>query len=47
MGPPLGNRKVTVLAAEGTSIDGDEGYIIEVPYQSIKLICRGGTWHII
>lgn len=47
MGPPLGNRKITVTTSDGSLIDGDSDYVIEVPYQSVKVICRGGEWHII
>lgn len=47
MGPPLGNRKVTITASGNSDIDGDTSYVIEVPYQSLHVICRGGTWHII
>jgi hypothetical protein len=47
MGPPLGNRKVTVTTSDGSYIDGIDKYIIEVPYQSVNVICRGGDWHII
>lgn len=47
MGPPLGNRKITVRASAGELIDGDSEYVIEVPYQSINLLYRGGGWHII
>ena len=47
MGPPLGNRKVTVTTSDGSLIDDDDEYIIEVPYDSINVICRGGDWHII
>lgn len=47
MGPPLGNRKITVTTSDGSTIDGEPSYVIEVPYQSIHLICRGGEWHII
>lgn len=47
MGPPLGNRKITVRASDGELIDGDSEYVIEVPYQSINLLYRGGGWHII
>ena len=47
MGPPLGNRKITVTTSDGSTIDGDDEYIIEVPYQSVRLICRGGEWWII
>ena len=47
MGPPLGNRKVTVTTVDGSYIDGADKYIMEVPYQSVNLFCRGGDWHII
>lgn len=47
MGPPLGNRKVTVQAAGASYIDGTDKYVIEVPYQSVNIICRDGDWHII
>tara|TARA_R110000868_G_scaffold82483_2_gene232894 strand:+ start:154 stop:729 length:576 start_codon:yes stop_codon:yes gene_type:complete len=47
MGPPLGNRKVTVTTTDGSYIDGADKYIMEVPYQSVNLFCRGGDWHII
>jgi hypothetical protein len=47
MGPPLGNRKIIILAAEGQTIDDETEYVMEVPYQSVHLICRGGNWHII
>ena len=47
MGPPLGNRKITVTTSDGSTIDGSSSYVIEVPYQSVNIICRGGEWHII
>jgi hypothetical protein len=47
MGPPLGNRKVTVTTSDGSYIDGIDKYVMEVPYQSVNIICRGGDWHII
>ncbi len=47
MGPPLGNRKVTVAAPAGSNIDGSSTYVIEVPYQSVNILSRGGTWHIV
>lgn len=45
MGPPLGNRKVTVTTSDGSTIDGAASYIMEVPYESVQLFCRGGEWH--
>lgn len=47
MGPPLGNRKIIILAAPGQTIDDEEEYVMTVPYESVHLICRGGNWHII
>jgi hypothetical protein len=47
MGPPLGNRKITIVTNDGSSIDGKSDYILKVPYQSVSLICRGGNWWII
>jgi hypothetical protein len=51
MGPPLGNRKITIFPADDgstiTLIDGNEGVVLQEPYESIRLICRGGNWWII
>jgi len=48
MGAPLGNRKITIIPPDDgstiTLIDGQLSYVIEVPYQSVNLICRGGNW---
>jgi len=47
MGPPLGNRKITVTTIDGSTIDGAGSYVIEVPYQCVRLLSRGGEWHIV
>jgi hypothetical protein len=47
MGPPLGNRKVTIKTSDGSTIDGDDEVVLEVPYQSVQLFCRDGNWLII
>lgn len=47
MGPPLGNRKITVVAPEGSTIDGELEYVIEVPYDYLRVICRDGNWFIV
>ncbi len=51
MGAPIGNRKITIVPPnDGSSlilIDGQPEYIIEVPYQSVKLVARGWHWWII
>jgi len=43
MGPPIGNRKITIIGP----IDGGSSYVMEVPYEAVSMICRGGEWHII
>ena len=47
MGPPLGNRKVTITTSDGSKIDGDSSYVMSVPYESVQILYRGGNWHII
>jgi hypothetical protein len=47
MGPPGGNRKITIVTADGATIDGADDYVIEVPYQNITVICVDGDWWII
>lgn len=47
MGPPLGNRKVTISTRDGSTIDGATEYVMSVPYESVQLLSRGGNWHII
>jgi hypothetical protein len=47
MGPPLGNRKVTIVAGNGSTIDGSAEYVMEVPYESVTLLCRDGNWNIV
>ena len=47
MGPPLGNRKITIITSDASLIDGETKYVIEVPYQSVNLFQRGGDWWII
>lgn len=45
MGPPIGNRKVTV---KGSSlIDGKSSIVLKVHYSALVIIYRGGEWHII
>jgi hypothetical protein len=47
VGPPLGNRKITIVTDDGSTIDGDVSYVIEVPYGKVSLFCRDGKWWII
>ena len=46
MGPPLGNRKITITTSDGSLIDGETEYIIEVPWQAVYLI-YASEWSII
>lgn len=47
MGPPIGKRKVTVLTVDGSTIDGEFEYIMETPYDVVRMLCRGGDWHVV
>jgi len=47
IGPPLGNRKVTITTSDGSTIDGATQYVMSIPYESVQLLYRGGNWHII
>jgi|LakMenEpi03Aug12_release.lakeMendotaPanAssembly.Ray.scaffolds.fasta_scaffold305301_2 hypothetical protein len=48
MGPPLGNRKITLLPSANTStIDGDKEYVMNIPWESVQLFCRNGNWFVI
>jgi hypothetical protein len=47
MGPPLGNRKVTIVPQGTALIDGEEDFVLQEPYESIRLICSSGNWWII
>lgn len=47
MGPPIGNRKVTVTTSDGSTIDGDATYVLTVPYESVALLSRGNNWYVI
>lgn len=46
MPAPIGNRKITIVTIDPSTskIDGEDSYVIEVPYQSVHLICRDGNW---
>jgi hypothetical protein len=44
MGPPLGNRKVTVETFDTSIIDGNGSYVMTIPYESVTLLYRGGDW---
>lgn len=46
MGPPLGNRKVTVNTGDGSLIDDNNKHVITTPYGAVRLIYRGGNWHV-
>lgn len=40
MGPPVGNRKITITTSDGSLIDGDSNLILQQPYESVTLIYR-------
>lgn len=47
MGAPIGNRKVTILADDGSTIDGQTEKVLQQPYEYVTLIYRGNEWHIV
>ena len=47
MEPPLGNRKVTVVAVAPSTIDGQSTYTISVSYKSVYMIYNNGNWYTI
>lgn len=47
MGPPLGNRKVTIVPQGSATIDGAPSYVIEQPYGYLSVQGRGNNWHIV
>jgi len=42
-----GSGKITVKGSSGELVDGAASYIISVPFQSITVVFRGGSWHVI
>lgn len=46
MGPPLGNRKVTIVTGDGSLIDGQTSVVLQEPYESRQFVYRGG-WNIV
>lgn len=47
MGPPLGNRKVTINTLDGSLIDNEPTYVITIPYESVHIIRNGFNWWVI
>lgn len=45
MGPPLGNKKVTIMAQGTNTIDDNSSVVLGVPYESLSVISQGGNWH--
>jgi hypothetical protein len=44
MAAPMGNRKVTIVAPEGQTIDDQSQVVLTVPFSSVTLLCRGDVW---
>lgn len=45
MGPPLGNKKVTIIAQGSNTIDDEPSVVLTVPYESVTVLSQGGNWH--
>lgn len=46
-GPPIGNKRVTVIGTGSDLIDGQNSITLENPYESLTLVYRNNTWNII
>lgn len=47
MKSPIGNKKVTVKTNDGSLIDGQSSYVMEVGYQFVRVIRRNSNWYIV
>jgi hypothetical protein len=47
MGPPIGNRKVTIKTEGSSLIDNSTSVVLQEPYEYITVLYRGGNWWII
>jgi hypothetical protein len=47
MGPPMGNRKVTIETSGACLIDGEETVVLQSPYEFVSMMYRGNNWHIV
>jgi hypothetical protein len=46
-GAPVGNKKLKITTTDGSTIDGQASIVLDHPYEWLKVISRGGNWHII
>ena len=44
MGPPLGNRKITIVTIDGSLIDGVTNKIIQTHYETVRLLYNDNNW---
>lgn len=47
MGPPLGNRKVTITTTGTATIDGLSSIVMQNPWESVTVICRDDNWYVV
>ena len=47
MGPPLGNRKIVIVVANGGTIENAGSYVITIPYGVVRLLWQGDEWFIV
>lgn len=47
MGPPLGNRQITIATLDGSLIDGEVSIKLQNPYESVTVIYSQAKWSII
>lgn len=47
MKPPMGKRKIRIIAADGSKFDGYSDHTLHVSHDCLWVIRRGDEWHII
>lgn len=47
MGPPIGNKKVTIIPKSIDYIDGNNSITLQNPYEAVSLVFRGNSWNVI
>lgn len=47
MKPPLLNRRIKIITADGSTIDGYVEHLISVSHDTLSVIRHRGNWHIL
>lgn len=47
MKPPMGNKTITIVTRDGSTIDGYINHTIQVSHDFVHLIYHNNAWHIV